>query len=89
MNQRDGTDLTNDHRNMNGASVYSAKSEVHLRATDGSIAQFMNLQFSSATECFHHFLKEGGIGTTYKADSQRVVSTKLLNFIGLAMQSTI
>ena len=89
-NLRDTSDM-GDRADTQGASIFtSGRSEVNnnLRPTDHSIGAFMNLQFTSATECFHHFLKDGGIGTSYKEDSQKVVSTKLLDILGQIMQNT-
>ena len=83
-NLRDTSDM-GDRADTQAASIFtSGRSEVNnnLRPTDHSIGAFMNLQFTSATECFHHFLKDGGIGTSYKEDSQKVVSTKLLDILG-------
>ena len=75
---KDGSDL-----------IFSeSKSEIHLRPTEGSILAFMNLQFSSATECFHHYLIDGGAGKAYKEDNAKVVPNKLLDFIGETMQNT-
>ena len=59
-----------------------------MRPTESSIGTFMNLQFSSANECFHHYLADGGIGKAYKEQSAKAIPNKLLDFIGVAMQST-
>ena len=73
---------------MQTTSVMSSsmdRSESFKRPTEASIAAFENLQFTSATDCLLSYLKDGGIGSSFKEDSQKTVSNKLLKFLGETM----